>query len=104
MSVQRKLTLEVLSGPLDGAMIMLEGKADWGQTGTGPLAFPWDDELGEPQARFTVHGQGWHMQGLKAPHGTYQVNKGGRISETVVLDQGDLLKASQTWLRVQDIV
>ena len=104
MSTHRRLTLEVLSGPLDGAAILLEGKADWRQTGTGPLAFPWDDELGEPQARFTVNEQGWRVEGLESPHGTYQVNAGERITDTVSLNPGDLLKASQTWLRVQDIV
>lgn len=101
MSAYPKLILEIISGPLDGALITLDADTVWGKAGTGPLTFPWDDELGETQARFIVDEAGWQVESMKSPHGTYLVNKGERINEKVQLTHGDLLKASQTWLFVQ---
>jgi len=103
MSKQQKLVLEVLSGPLDGATITLETNTEWDCAGDGPLAFPWDDELGKPQARFTVGEGGWWLEGLDAPHGTYQINREEQITEKVQLENRDILKASQTWLLVHRI-
>jgi len=96
------LALEILSGPLDGAAITLETGAEWSRAGDGPLAFPWDDELGQPQARFTVEDDGWYLEGLDAPHGTYRINREERLKkkEKAQLKSGDILKASQTWLLV----
>jgi hypothetical protein len=96
------LVLEVLSGPLDGVAITLEAEAEWSHTGETPLSFPWDAELGQPQARFTVEEGHWHLEGLNAPHGTYRVNREERLTgKKVQLEGGDILKASQTWLLVR---
>jgi len=95
------LVLEVLSGPLDGVAITLETEAEWGRTGETPLSFPWDAELGQPQARFTVEDDGWYLEGLDALHGTYRINREERVTgEKVKLKGGDILKASQTWLLI----
>ena len=102
MSEERSLTLEVLSGPLDGTLITLEAEAEWSRAGEGPLAFPWDAELGTPQARFTIEEGHWHLEGLDAPHGTYRVNREERLAgNKVQLESGDILKASNTWLLVR---
>ena len=102
MTEGRSLTLEVLSGPLDGAPIILEAEAEWSRTGEGLLAFPWDVELGTPQARFTVEEDHWYLEGLDSPHGTYRINREERLTgEKVQLEGGDILKASQTWLLVR---
>jgi hypothetical protein len=101
MKEGRSLTLEILSGPLDGAAITLKEEAEWSRAGDGPLAFPWDDELGEPQACFQVDEAGWSLEGYKSPHGTYRINQGERVSTgKIQLAKGDLLKASATWLLV----
>lgn len=98
-----RLTLEVLNGPLDGASITLQAATEWTRTGNSPLAFPWDTELGEPQARFTVDAQGWWLEGLPAAHGTYRFGQGEpeKVRTKVQLEEGDTLKASETWLRVE---
>ena len=97
----RSLNLEILNGPLDGAPITLEAEAEWSRTGETSLSFPWDVELGEPQAQFTVEDDGWYLEGLDAPHGTYRVNREERVTgEKVKLKGGDILKASQTWLLI----
>lgn len=98
-----QLVLEILSGPLDGAITTLETEAKWSRAGDGPLAFPWDVELGEPQARFTAEEGGWWLEGLDAPHGTYRINREERIKEKVQLERGDILKASNTWLSVRQV-
>jgi hypothetical protein len=102
MSKERPLMIEVLSGPLDGATITLEADAAWSRAGKGPLIFPWDIELGQPQAHFTVEEDGWWLEGLNAPHGTYRLNGEERIREKVRLKSGDILKASSTWLLIQE--
>ena len=101
---QSQLMLEVLSGPLDGTLITLNADAEWSQAGDGRLAFPWDEELGKPQARFTVDEGGWSLEGLQSPHGTYRLNqeKPERVKDKIQLTIGDLLKASQTWLMVRE--
>ena len=102
MSEERSLTLEILSGPLDGATIILESETEWSRTGESLLTFPWDTELGIPQARFTVEQDHWHLEGLDSPHGTYRINREERLAgKKVQLEGGDILKASHTWLLVR---
>ena len=54
MSDHPKLSLEILSGPLDGENITLTTETEWSRAPGSPLSFPWDDDLGEPQARFVL--------------------------------------------------
>jgi hypothetical protein len=96
------LELEVLSGPLDGHVVVLDAAGAWGRGGKGPLRFPWDGELGAPQARFAVDDEGWWLEGLEAPRGTYRVNREEKVRQKVLLKRGDLLKASETWLVVRE--
>ncbi len=98
-----QLTLEVLCGPLDGAVITLDEDTQWSKTGHEPLAFPWDTELGQPQARFISKEDDWYLEGLDTPHGTYRINQGEKIEKKVKLEQDDILKASNTWLKVEKI-
>jgi len=93
------LTLEMLSGPLDGVVLTLTEETAWESAGSGLLACPWDTELGTPQARFKPDAEGWMLESLKSPHGTYRVNTEERLTtESVRLAGGDILKASGTWL------
>ena len=102
MSAEHALALEVLNGPLDGAIITLTTESEWSRVGEGPLVFPWDKELGSPQARFAPGEEGWQLQGIRSAHGTYRINSNERIVEgQLQLAQGDVLKASQTWLQVR---
>lgn len=105
MSEQRKLVVEMLSGPLDGATSDLDGEAEWSRAGAGPLAFPWDEELGTPQAHFRPMQDGWNLEPVKSPRGTYRMNVNGpeRIAGAVAIEASDLLKASGTWLLVRTI-
>jgi hypothetical protein len=102
VSKGRRLELEILSGPLDGHIVSLEAEAEWTAVGNGPLAFPWDQELGEPQARFAVDEQGWGLESRKSPHGTYRINQEEKVQGRVQLEKGDVLKASHTWLLVRE--
>lgn len=98
-----KLALELLNGPLDGCIILLNEELILGAKGEGPLTFPWDLELGEPQARFfTKEGQ-WWLEGYPARHGTYRLNSQERIEEPVQLEAGDVLKASEVCLIVRQV-
>jgi hypothetical protein len=101
----RTLVLECLNGPLDGHQIELTAAAEWQSRGEGPLIFPWDTELGTPQARFYPELDGWYLEGYsKTPHGTYRMNgERGKIERPVRLEDGDILRASQTWLLVTGI-
>jgi hypothetical protein len=103
MVEQRLLTLEVLSGPLDGAIVLLQTDSDWSRIGNDRLCFPWDVELGAPQARFVFEHGRWYLEGLDAPHQTHLVNRRQRIAKgiRVVLEAGDLLKGGRTWLLVR---
>lgn len=99
----KRLHLEILSGPLDGRTIKLESETTWSQAGERSLDFPWDIELGTPQARFFIEGENWWLEAYTAVHGTYCVNRVGRIEEKLHLEMDDVLKASETWLRVTNI-
>lgn len=94
------LRLEVLNGPLDGAVVALDKDTEWTRARQGPLAFPWDEELGEPQAHFRPDENGWTLTGHSVAHGTYRVNTNEKVTESVQLQSGDVLKASDTWLLV----
>jgi hypothetical protein len=95
------LHLEVLNGPLDGATVALSQATEWTAAGQGPLSLPWDEELGQPQAHFRPDENGWTLTGQKVAHGTYRVNTDEKVTASVPLESGDLLKASGTWLLVR---
>jgi hypothetical protein len=100
--MSEKLILEILNGPLDGAIVTLEKDTAWGKSGEIPLAFPWDCDLGDPQAHFTIEDDGWRLEGLDAPHGTYCINREERLTGKIVsLEDGNILKASHIWLLVR---
>lgn len=98
-----KLNLEVLNGPLDGHLVTLEAETVLGKEGEGSLVFPWDTELGTPQARFFLEEGIWWIEGYNTPHKTYCANRKKPIEEKMQLEKGDLLKASDTWLLVSQI-
>ena len=99
----QELTLEILTGPLDGLVLSLEEAAEWSKENEGELGFPWDEGLGAPQARFLVQDQSWWLEGHAAPHGTYCVNREGRVEGRIRLEPGDVLRASDTWLLVREV-
>lgn len=96
-----RLVLECINGPLDGQSLFVDRDAEWRRTGEGPLCFPWDAELGDPQARLFVQDGEWWIAGYLAPHGTYRVSdRAEKIVKPVQVVIGDLLKASRTWLLI----
>lgn len=95
-----QLVLEILSGPLDGHKTTIEKETNWSKKGEGPLIFPWDTQLGDPQARFFSKGEEWYLEGFQAEHGTYRLNHQEKIEKSIELKQGDILKSSETWLLV----
>ena len=103
MSDYATLEIEILNGPLDGARVTLVQETDWTRGGAGPLAFPWDEELGDPQARFSSTPEGWQLVGFETDHGTYRLGCEARIEAPALLAEGDVLRANETWLRVSRI-
>jgi hypothetical protein len=103
MSESQGLTLEILSGPLDGAEIRLEAETEWRHTPGSQLSFPWDEELGEPQARLTQEEEGWSIEVFPSLHRTYRFRPRWveQIEASTVLKAGDVLKSSKTWMRVR---
>lgn len=97
----KPLVLEILSGPRDGEIVTLEASTDWGRTGAGPLSFPWDSELGDPQAHVTADEKGWWLEPVKARHGTHNMSEGERVTAKTRLATGDVLRANRTWLVVR---
>lgn len=97
------LTLDILSGPLDGHLIVLEDETEWCTTGTGALSFPWDNGLGTPQARIFPKDDQWYIAGYAGKRRTHHQRDG---TDTIVtheplpLAPGDILHASVTWLQV----
>ena len=94
------LTLEILSGPLDGEKVKLQQATEWTRAGTGVLSFPWDEQLGAPQARLVPGPEGWTLAPLDAPQATSLINRDQKVSEPVRLETGDVIRAGTSWLRV----
>jgi len=95
------LVIEILSGPLDGATVELTEASSWTGQGIGPLSFPWDAELGDPQARFIPGPEGWILECFNTFHATYRVNENQLIKGSIQLRPKDVLKANTTWLMVK---
>jgi hypothetical protein len=104
MSEQNKLEVEILTGPLDGHVLTLETETQWTRLLDNALSFPWDDELGEPQATFTPETDGWALTPHKSTHNTYRVNTEKKLTDKISLKAGDILKASRTWLLVKSLL
>ena len=103
MIENNKLVLEILTGPLDGHIVTLKGETKWTQSVGSLLSFPWDDELGQPQGRFIVEEGKWLIEPFSSPHGTYILNKDVKLPNKTILEKGDLLKASRTWMLIKAI-
>lgn len=101
MSQNPKFELEILAGPLDGCIISLEAETEWTRKAGGLLSFPWDEELGEPQAHFKPVEDGWKLEGTNAKRGTHILRKDEEDHLPVILQPGDIIKASSTWLYVK---
>jgi hypothetical protein len=95
------LKLEILSGPLDGLEISLKEAADWSGSSDGQLSFPWDKELGLPQARLFVEEGKWWLEAGKTYRSTRHNME--QIEGKVALAKGDVLKAANSWLLITDI-
>jgi len=102
-SGNKKLTLEVLSGPLDGYIVILESDSEWTRAPGGKIAFPWDEELGKPQSRFLLEQGQWLIEPFNSIHNTYILSRDTKILEKTALQLGDMLKASKTWMMIKDI-
>lgn len=98
-----KITIEIVSGPLEGHQVTLTQNTEWSRSRKGKLSFPWDRELGEPQARFLGDANDWTIEGVKSHHGTYCLNRQGPIDGKLQLEKKDILKASDTWLFIVNI-
>ncbi len=96
-----KLTLKILSGPLDGLTVTLAADTEWSSAGDGPLIFPWDEQLGTPQARLQIEADSWLLTPLPNQRSTRHNME--RIESSVPLAKGDLLKAAGSWLLITDI-
>jgi len=103
MSRKAKLELEVLGGPLDGHVIVLETKTVWTRQSGSLLSFPWDASLGEPQAYFMDVEQGWLLEHARAKRGTHVIRSDQESQLPTLLEEGDILKASNTWLRIRSV-
>jgi hypothetical protein len=103
MTTSALLTLEILSGPLDGCIVSLDSSADWTRGAGSPLSFPWDDELDAPQAQIKLGRNGWTLHPAPATRrNTHLLRPGSKPRLPATLQPGDLLKAGNTWLRVQE--
>ena len=103
MSAKTVLELEVLTGPLDGARLRLEAETEWTRQSGSLLSFPWDADLGEPQARFVPSEGGWQIEPVEAKRGTHLLRPDSEDRLPVTLQIDDVLKASSTWLKVHAI-
>jgi hypothetical protein len=102
MSV-KQLTIEILSGPLDGAKLILDSETEWTSKAGSLLSFPWDAELGSPQALFKPTTSGWQLEGTNAKRGTHILRHDTEDRLPVVLQVDDIVKASSTWMRIKNI-
>jgi hypothetical protein len=103
MSDSGSIVLEVLSGPLDGERIELREAAEWSRIGKGPLVFPWDVELGAPQARVVPGPEGWTLEPIALLQSISLITRDEKVSGPVLLVEGDVLRAATCWLRVEAI-
>lgn len=100
------LIIEFINGPFDGYRVVLSHDTEWVKEGDSPLAFPWDNDLGMPQARFYQKDGEWFIDNMPNNiHGTYcldnnNIQKSTKIQEKFLLGAGMVLRASKTWLRI----
>ena len=98
-----QLSFEILTGPLDGHPVSLDRETLWTKSDDEELSFPWDEELGTPQAKIFLDDDKWYLEAFKSAHGTYCINRKEKITGKIELRKGDRLKASETWLKIVDI-
>src|SRR5262245_4438002 len=95
------LNLEIMNGPMDGQVIKIKETVEWGRDGEGELTFPWDEELGIPQAKFYVEEGKWWLEHVSGKSSNQHNME--RLQVKVALKAGDIIKAANSWLLVGHI-
>lgn len=104
MNKYSNLELEILSGPLDGHIVSLNSATEWTRKLDSPLSFPWDTELGEPQAYFKSSENGWQLESANTRRGTHVLRQEAEVRLPVILQVDDVIKAGNTWMRIKSIL
>ncbi len=100
------LEIEIISGPQDGTIIILTEEDHttlWTKDIGSKLSFPWDTELGSPQAIIRHKGDEWEIEAYDSPHGLYVMNGDGKLLGIKKIKKGQIYRANYTWLKMKNI-
>ncbi|MHB2015579.1 MAG: FHA domain-containing protein [Candidatus Xenobia bacterium] len=92
-----KVTLELLSGPLDGKVFAFNKSVDIGREDDCEIPVPVDKFISRRHARIIVVEPECFLEDLKSTNGTFVDDQ--RLHGRTVLSNGQIFKVGKTWMQ-----
>lgn len=91
-----KITLEIVSGPMDGHVFQFNHSVDIGREGKVKLSF--DRFVSRRHAQIEVQGARVVLEDLKSTNGTFVDDQ--RLDGKVDLRHGQVFRIGRTWMEI----
>ena len=92
------VTLELLSGPLDGQVFNFTRTVDIGRDTSCEVPVPVDKFISRRHARILVVEPECFLEDLDSTNGTYVEEK--RLKGRVILSKGQMFRVGKTWMQI----
>ena len=93
-----KVTLELLSGPLDGEVFQFQSTIDIGRENTCEVPIPVDKFISRRHARILVVEPECFLEDMDSTNGTYVESQ--RLRGRVLLSKGQTFRVGKTWMQI----
>ena len=93
-----KVTLEMLSGPLDGEVHQFQSTIDIGRDNTCEVPIPVDKFISRRHARILVVEPECFLEDMDSTNGTFIENQ--RLKGRVLLNNGQTFRVGKTWMQI----
>lgn len=93
-----KVSLEILSGPLDGEVFGFTSTVDIGRENTCEVPIPVDKFISRHHARILVVEPECFLEDLDSTNGTFIENQ--RLRGRIVLNNKQTFRVGKTWMQI----
>lgn len=94
-----KVTLEVMSGPMDGQVFNFHKSVGIGRDDTNEIPLPLDKFISRRHARILVIEPECFLEDLGSTNGTFVDEE--RLRGRILLERGKLFRVGKTWLQIE---
>ena len=94
-----KVTVEILSGPLDGEVYNFSNTVDIGRDSACEIPIKVDRFISRHHARILLVEPECFLEDLDSTNGTFVNDK--RLKGRIVLEKGQVFRVGKTWMQIE---